>query len=300
MVLTKFEPSRIRRKEDSVRMTSSVDLSEDLAALAQYGFRVAQTSCTSCHEYHALWGFERLSRVKRNSFHTESDLLIPLLRNHLPVCGNLLIAGVADAGLLAFVTQTTRDLKPRITVADRCATPLAVCRRYADTHNLPIDTVLVDLTKTPSRSNYHLVFGHNILMLQPANLHAGFFGNIRDSLAPGGIFLLVHRVRPPNAKASHLPPKHYASSILDALANNGVTIPESEVAFRRRLEAYAEFQHDWSDAVIDRSHVEDALAAAGLEIVERIDHERRRTIPDRDGGQAAPMPTHIFVSRPRT
>src|SRR6266566_2131710 len=201
-------------------MTSSVDLIEDLAALAEYAFRVAQTSCASCHEYHALWGFERLSRIKSNSFRTESDLLIPLLRNYLPVSGNLLIAGVADAGLLAFVTQATYDLQPRITVADRCATPLAVCRRYAEAQNLPIDTVLVDLTKKSLESKYHLVLGHNVLMLQPANLHTGFFGSIRDSLAPGGIFLLVHRVRPPNANASRLPPEHYASRILDALANN--------------------------------------------------------------------------------
>ena len=74
-------------------------------------------------------------------------------------------------------------------------------------------------------------------------------------------------------------------------------LPESESSFRRRLESYAEKQHAWSDAVLGLSHVESVFEKAGFRILDRIDHDRRRTVPDRDGGPPTPMPTHIFLAR---
>src|SRR6185295_19901887 len=157
----------------------SGDLRENLADLAPYQFRVARNLCQACDDYHSLWGYERLAGLKANSFETERDLLQPLLNANLPPKGTLLIAGAADAGLLSLILQSTRDYAPRITVADRCATPLAVCSRYADAHAKTITTAHVDLIVSPLPSKHDLAFAHNVLMLQPPDRHVVFLGNIR-------------------------------------------------------------------------------------------------------------------------
>jgi len=275
----------------------SVNLLEDLADLAAYEFHAAQKLCRTCENYHALWGYERLAGLKGNSFETERDLLQPLLNANVPERGNIFIAGAADAGLLAMTAQLAHGRAPRITVVDRCATPLAVCARYAEGRALSLATVQTDLTSSPLASKHDLAFAHNVLMLQPADLHAAFLGNIRESLNDHGAFVLVHRVR--SAKPQRLPPTHYASRTLAALVGRNIPLPEAEGDFRKRLESYAEQQHVWSDAVLGLSHVEWALDAAGFRIIERIDHQRRRTVPDRDGGPPMPMPTHIFLAKPK-
>jgi SAM-dependent methyltransferase len=270
------------------------DLRENLVQLAEHGFHAAAASCKGCYHYHALWGYERLAGVKSNGFETERDLLEPLLDAELPQGGRLLIAGAADAGLLAFVARATAHRSRTITVADRCPTPLALCRQYAETQGLDVDTEVADLTLAAVPAGHDLAFAHNVLMLQPLELHAAFLENIRRSLSPGGRFILVNRVR--TAKPKRLPPEHYATRMIEALSERGIALPEDETGFRRRLEAYAEEQHAWSDAIVDLPHVENAFAQAGFRILRRLDHDRRRTIPDRDGGPPMPMMTHIFVA----
>jgi len=270
------------------------DLREDLPALAELEFRLAQLHCVSCDDYHALWGYERLARSKGNSFEIERDILQRLLHGYLPSHGRALIAGAADAGLLALVAQLTRELSPHITIADRCATPLNVCRRYAEDHGLSVMTAHTDLTAATIEAKHDLAFAHNVLMLLPRTVHVAFLSNIRRSLSFGGVFVLVNRVRV--AKPVRLPPAHYAVRIMEGLAERGISLPERESEFRKRLESYADRQHTWSDAVVDLKHVESVLSAVGFRILERVDHDRRRTNPDRDGGGAKPMPTHIFVA----
>jgi SAM-dependent methyltransferase len=277
-------------------MTASSDFIEDLTTLAPYGFEVAQESCVDCREYHSLWGFERLSGVKNNGFKTEGDLLNPLLRA-LPHKGKVLIAGAADAGLLAFVVQSIHDLQPRITVADRCGTPLAVCKRYADQCGLSIDTELVDLNKTALAAQYDLIFAHNVLLVQTPELHGVFLSNVGKSLSAGGRFVLVNRVRPERTGDSRLPPSNYATRVLDALMDKRTVLPDNESAFRSRLEALAERRIKWWQEPIDLDHVERALAVAHLHIIRRIDHERRRIISESEATRSIPITTHIFVLR---
>nr|UXE45465.1 hypothetical protein Hi04_10k_c4983_00010 [uncultured bacterium] len=271
------------------------DLQEDLVDLAERGFHAAAEHCTGCYHYHALWGYERLARIKSNGFETERDLLLPLLISALPEHGRVLIAGAADAGLLAFVTQATWGRAGAITVADRCPAPLAVCHRYAAAKGLEVETEVRDLTLAALASTHDLAFAHNVLMLEPLDRHSVFLANIRRSLAPAGRLILVNRVRS-GRSSSQLPPEHYATRIIEALRAREIALPEAEADFRTRLETYAERQHVWSDAVVDLPHVETAFASAGFRILERIDHDRRRTIPDRDGGPPKPMMTHIFVA----
>jgi hypothetical protein len=160
-----------------------------------------------------------------------------------------------------------------------------------------VATEVKDLTLASVSSAHDLAFAHNVLMLQPLERHSVFLANIRRSLAPAGKLILVNRVRS-GKPSSRLPPEHYATRMIEALRARGIALPEPEADFRRRLETYAERQHAWSDAVVDLPHLESAFASAGFRILDRIDHDRRRTIPDRDGGPPKPMMTHIFVAAP--
>jgi SAM-dependent methyltransferase len=271
---------------------------ENIAELAAYEFETARTQCANCNDYHALWGYLRLTRIVSKGFETERDILEPLLHEHAPPRARILIAGAADAGLLAFVAGALEPQPADITVADRCPTPLAVCRRYAEANRFPITTIATDLTTTPLTERYDLAFLHNMLMLQPPDLHTPLLANLRRALEPRGTLILVNRVRT-KMQASPPPPAHFASQVVNALAGLGVALPENEGDFRRRLERYVDAQRRWSDVVIDRDHVEASLRAAGFAILRRIDHDRRQTAPARDGGNPVPMQTNIFVARPQ-
>ena len=188
-----------------------------------------------------------------------------------------------------------------ITVADRCPTPLAVCRRYAQSHALTVETVEIDFANTPLASKYDVAFLHNMLMHQPLERHTALLANLRQGLDPSGALILVNKLRPREWQADPPPPAHFAARVLDALSERGVALPENEPGFRRRLETFAQARRSWSDVVMDmdRQHVEACLAAAGYAIARRIDHDRRRAIPDRDGGKPLSTTTSIFIARPR-
>ncbi len=271
-------------------------LTENLAALAEYAFRTAAVHCTDCALYHALWSYERLSGVRGNGFETDREILASLFRNHAGENSRVLIAGAADAGLLALMAQSLDPSRPHITVADRCATPLHVCTQYAATHALPVGTLVTDLISQPLSGKYELAFTHNLLRHLPRDRHVAFLRNLRDALTPGGVLILAHSL--PAAPTPGVPLSHYAARIFEALSSQGIGLPESEDRFRSRLEAYVESQPRWLDAIISPDHVERVFDTAGFRIVRRIDHERRTSVPDRDGGATRPTPAHIFVAEP--
>ena len=135
-------------------------------------------------------------------------------------------------------------------------------------------------------------------MMMPQSQHAAFLSDIRHSLAPGGTLILVNRVRGKRPEAQQAPASNYAAEMLAGLTARGIPLPEAREHFHARLSDYAEAQKPWSNAVVTLEHVEEALAQAGFHVRERIDHDRRRTIPARDGGAPAKMMTHIFVATP--
>jgi 2-polyprenyl-3-methyl-5-hydroxy-6-metoxy-1,4-benzoquinol methylase len=268
----------------------SYELREDLVDLASYAFRLAQENCTQCREYHSIWGYERLAEVKGNTFESERDILGPLIRDRLAQEGRVLIAGAADAGLLAFVMQEARSRAPRITVADVCATPLAVCRRHAQSHGLQIATVQQDLTKDPLATRHDLVFAHNILLHLPPHLWSAFLRNIRLCLDRNGALILVHSMRPQDPAPALPVSTGYAARALAALAARKIELPENEALFRRRLESRVRV---YSAAGL--AHLEACLTEAGFAVARRIDHDRRKVNSGLEGGEVKPVLTHIFI-----
>ena len=275
--------------------TGGGDLAEDLEALAEYEFRIAQTSCVDCNEYHALFSYGRLAGVNYG-LAPDAEIAATALNKVSPPNARILIAGAADAGMLAFTARATLDRTPIITVVDRCATPLAVCRHYAKTHHLRVSTLQADLNKTSIAGPYDVAFTHNVLLFVPEGRRVTFLTNLGRSLGKGGTLVLINRPRhPKRAEDGALKFGNFTAEIESGLVTRGIPLPESEVCFRRRLEAAAKSERARSDVTLTLQQIEESLTAAGFCIVERVDHHRRRTNA-RDGGNGEMVPTYVFTA----
>ena len=264
---------------------------EDLLDLASYEFRTAQTQCGDCADYHALFGYGRLAGL-HDGINRDEETLAPLLGSRLDSGAKLLIACAADAGLLALAARATIAKSPAISVADRCATPLAVCRRFAETENLRLRTIQSDFSKAALGESFDVALAHNVLLFVPESLQVNFLRNVGRSLSDAGVLILVSRGALPqqSGKVPTLYRTH--GNILAALSERGIALPEEELLFRQRLERLDEGRRRaLAPMQLHREKIEATLDAAGFNIVERIRHERRRL-----EGSSEIVPTFIFIA----
>lgn len=266
--------------------------SEDPVALAEYAFRVAQQHCCDCHEYHAVWGYINLSGV-RHGYNRDREMLQSLFGKLSRPDACILIAGAADDRLLAITAQATRQQRACITVVDRCRTPLLLCRRYADSHDVIAPTSERDLAQTQVTGRYELILVHFTLRFIPQARRAFFLRNLGLSLTAGGRLILVQR-NLPATRGELATPAAFSAKILRGLSVRGVPLPEDEFRFRRRLETYAEAKHP--RRAMDFPSVEACFATAGFCIRERIDPDRQPTISTWNGEQPTTIFTRIFVA----
>jgi len=240
----------------------TADLFGDPADLAAHQFRLALELCADCRDYHAVWPYRRLSRTV-SGIEATADIVKALLRDVTPRGGQVLIAGSADAGMLALAAQAAKTLAPQIVVADRCATPLAVCRRYAETHGLSIATLQTELGGALQSQSHDVVFADGVLQFMPRQSHAAVLRKLRGMMSARGALVLVERVRTSGEGGS--PRADGGTEVVKALATQGVALPEDEATFVLRLNgmlmARQKRFNDCSAEDLERS-----LAEAGFRI----------------------------------
>jgi hypothetical protein len=209
------------------------ELFGDPLDLAPQQFRTAQESCAECRDYHALWPYRRLSRMVLGIEGT-ADIVQSLLRQVTPSNGRILIAGSADAGILAMTAHATKDLKPSIDVADRCATPLATCRHYAEMHNLSFTPLQLDLRSSAPSELYDVVYGDCLLQFMPRLDRVEVLRRLGRAMTEHGTLIFIERLRTGREETARR--RDHAVEMLDALAARGIELPEDKAAFRPRLE----------------------------------------------------------------
>lgn len=226
---------------------SDVDFSAE-AALAY---------CTDCLDYHLVRPYQLASGWPLGP---ERDKVVfgPMLHRLTPSNGRILIAGSADAGLLAFALDADGDLNPTIIVADRCEAPLAVCRRYAAKRGASIETVTADLVMSPPPGPFDVIVAHLILRFIPPKLRVEFLRGLAEQLRPGGTLILAH-LGGRDQGASRV----MRERILAGLAARGITIasPQILLASIERLEQRPR------DASREVDELDQIVAAADLTIV---------------------------------
>ena len=260
----------------SVDNTSSVtDLLGDPAGLAEYQFRLALDHCAECRDYHSVWPYRRLSRMVLG-IETGADIVGALLGEFTQPNGRILIAGSADAGLMALTATATKDKNPFIDVADRCPTPLAVCRRFAQGQSLRITTLQLDFGSNVRQRRYDVVFVHCIVQFVPPSLRVEFLRKLGQAMTRQSALILVERLH--TRKEDDPRHRDYAADTLDALAAQGIKLPEEETSFRLRLERIVNARRTRIEHSLSSSELNSCLAGAGFQMRELSDRDMQRTI----------------------
>jgi len=183
-------------------------LREELAAAvaisAPIAWRTAATSCyrdpataDTCAAYHRSWQYLLLLGI-RNSTHPDTPFLLDTFRQ-LARRGDrrILVSGSADYAMLAHILRAyeLEGEVPRVTVIDRCETPLALNRWYAERAGVAIETIQSDAISFASPEPFDIVCTHSFIgWFAPPDrdrLIAAWVGNLRV----GGHVITTRRLR---------------------------------------------------------------------------------------------------------
>jgi SAM-dependent methyltransferase len=245
--------------------------SAQILADAEADFAFALEHCASCADYHATRPYLMLSGARRGA-QRDGEMLAGLLRQYFPVGGSLLIAGSADASLLEYCLDLLGDGLGRVTVADRCPSPLHVAERSAARRGVVIATQVADLTAAAPFGRYDVILAHLILRFLSPEGRLAYLRLMRAMLRPGGRLIVVNgRNRPPGSVNDR------ARRVLDGLTRLGIALPEPEPAFFERLAVVLDpGQADGAPETRMTGHRfdyqqfldEGSYAAAGLRVIE--------------------------------
>jgi SAM-dependent methyltransferase len=246
-------------------MQDDLRFTENVRQIAADAAELALRLCDTCGNFHTLWPYHRLAQA------AGGDVAAPLVRSALkhllsPSDRRILIGGSADSGLLAVVANAASP-GTAITVLDRCATPLELCRYFAKRWLLPIDMIHLDLAKLEVASAYDVVFVHMLLQFIPPDHHREVFSRIRRALRPQGRLVLAFRISPrlTDALAAEYR-SSYPLGLIEQLDARGIPLPEGREAFARKLEIYFEERRAREGTNASRQDVEKAVEDAGFEI----------------------------------
>ncbi len=209
-------------------MTKTTLVQEPLAESADLAVDLAARLCPDdCRAYHGMWQYFRLVGLIGTVGGDGRFLLDTFERLAVDGIDRVLIAGSADYGLLAHLLSAYRlaGRVPDVTVLDRCETPLALNRWYAEREGLGIRTVRADIHEYAADIPFDLVCTHSFLaVLEPARRPSAVRA-WHAALRPGGWLVTTARVR------------HGAP-------DTPLRFPETEIAaFRARALALS---RDWS------------------------------------------------------
>lgn len=157
-----------------------------------------ETDGSSCVGYHGLRQYWRILDLVTTPAH--HDFYAQRLRTLGVERGfrDVLISACADHVQLAQVLSASRSvgLEPRITVVDRCPTPLALCEWYAEREAASITTRCTDILQYRPKRRFDLICTHSFLSWFPPSRRREVAGSWHRLLRPGGMVLTVTRIWP--------------------------------------------------------------------------------------------------------
>jgi|SRR5262245_5895894 len=248
-------------------MLQTARYDEDLPRLAADAYKVSGRLCRSCRDMHALWPYIRLARAS-TGVEARPSMLERRVGDLLAQCGRrVLIAGSQDTGILALVARAGADHGVDIVVLDICGTPLELCRKFAAQWSLPIETIRQDLHDLEIERRFDIVLVHGTLHYISADRRLDVLQRMQRAIRPGGRLVLLFNTGA--SVAGELAQESrggYANWVVDELNRLDVPLPESDAAFRARLEAHSKRREAREGAFAQPSEVEALLEAAGFSI----------------------------------
>lgn len=184
---------------------ASLNIDEPLAESAMLARQWSKTLCTDCGSYHGAWQILRLLGTL-NSMRSDDDFLVRQLDAAIAGgAGRILVSGAADYALQARIAAVAKrhNTRPKITVIDRCETPLELNGWYATRTGMDVELVQGDILDYRSPGNFDLVCTHSFLCFFNENDRKKLVNVWWDCLAPAGVVLTAQRARPNDTSLRH-------------------------------------------------------------------------------------------------
>lgn len=260
-------------------------LVEDLAAAARVALDLAERHCgtgeAGCRWYHASWPVLRaLGAV--NSPGSDDDFFLRAIAAEMDGgARSVLVSGAADAGMLARVGSCLagrRDV--RITVLDRCRTPLEHSLLHAKRFGFAIDVVQADILDFATSRRFDLICTHSFLTFFSAADRRRLVARWHELLKPGGCVITAQRVRPgEKEEITRFPAEdteRLASAAEKLAETQGAAIGIDAASARALAEAYGLHHH--THLIASAQSLECLFVEAGFELEELAppSMERRR------------------------
>jgi SAM-dependent methyltransferase len=179
---------------------------EPLAESAPLAHRLARAHCRPlsatgerCDWYHGFWQHLRLMGLTKTSG-GQAAFLVDVLRR-LARTGDsprVLVSGSADYSMPAHALWAYRAEGAALSLAvlDRCETPLALCRWYAERCGTTLATHCADILEHEAAGPVDVVFTNSFLGSFDPATRPRLFASWRRMLRPGGTLLFTNRLRP--------------------------------------------------------------------------------------------------------
>ena len=237
---------------------------EDLPAMAAQAYALSERLCVRCRIHHAVWPYLRLANMCGGP-EAGAPVVEGTLRKLLAPGGRrVLIAGACDSGLVGTVARAGLDLKPEITLVDRCETSLELSRRFAAEWSLPIRTKRLDLTGL-ELEGFDIVYANSLLQFIAEDRRVDVLARMRRALRPGGHLVSVDntgaRIEGEIAPGYH---SGYADWLIAELERRGIPLPDTRDAIQQLATDYSHERLSREGAFAEPAIIDDLMTKAGF------------------------------------
>ena len=250
--------------------------------LAQAHCRVLAATGADCAWYHGFWQYLRLMDLAKTSGGQAAFLV-----EHLQALARagqsprVLVSGSADYSMPAHAMWAYRSQAAplQLAVVDRCETPLALTRWYAERQDTTVATSCADILDHEVAGPVDVVFTNSFFGSFAPDSRPRLVAAWRRFLRPGGTLLLTNRLRPgAGPDALGFTPEQaraFADTARDEAQKRHDVIGLDPTDAARRARAYAE--HYRTHRMRSAEEIADLLKNGGfaVEILDVATHPGR-------------------------
>lgn len=246
------------------------EIAEPLAELASFAWEQAPHLCSEdhgCRDYHRVWSYLRLlgtisaTAAGKEFFVEEFDRLAREGKRRV------LISGAADTGMLTQVVRGYRraGVQPQIVFLDRCATPVAQNRFWAEQLGLDCEYICADIRDLDC-APVDAVCTHSFLFFFTPDERPAVVEAWRRNLRPGGVVITSNRIAPAPTPTQPMSNEEIASRTEALRASAGEHGIPADLAAQIARAAEGMWSASRHDRVTE-AEVRALMDAAGLEVV---------------------------------
>jgi hypothetical protein len=258
-------------------------LDEDLLGNLTCVSGIALQHCSDCIDYHVGFVARRVAKEAGTSTGfsgTFIEMAAARLASQPAGTGpiDVLVTGAADSGVAAIAVKAAAgggtDIlsRLRLTVLDRCRTPLELTRRYAQQIGMPIEVATVDLVNPEADFRADLILVDCVLRHIPYEHHTGIMRRLAGWLKPGGAILFFSPVGPKNMTSQLRQRLGEEAALQAVLEKQPLSEPLADVMARIRRERSVKHHVAEYESL---GALNELFSRAGLAVVEQRSKARR-------------------------